>query len=294
MSTLQVKSVCLYLPALLVVLWPATIMAGYVDAILGDNPVAYWRLGESGGTTAADSTGHGHTGTAASGTNVALGGSAGALVGDTNKAGLFANSSTGFITAANSDGFSFDIADSFSIETWIKTSSTVASLAIVCKDDHVTAPNYHGYTLMLDVGKPLFQFEDGNTQSQYMYRETTSAINDGNWHHLVATYDGTNALSGMSLYVDGATVATITGQAGVLGSLMTTEPLFIGKRHGTTNVKFDGILDEVAIYGSELSAAKILDHYNIGMGLAVPEPSTLALATMGLVGLLAYAWRKRK
>jgi hypothetical protein len=28
--------------------------------------------------------------------------------------------------------------------------------------------------------------------------------------------------------------------------------------------------------------------------IATPEPSTLFLATMGLVGLLAYAWRKRK
>jgi hypothetical protein len=26
----------------------------------------------------------------------------------------------------------------------------------------------------------------------------------------------------------------------------------------------------------------------------VPEPSTLALAAAGLVGLLAYAWRKRR
>ena len=40
----------------------------------------------------------------------------------------------------------------------------------------------------------------------------------------------------------------------------------------------------------------VLSNYNqhLSLGAAVPEPSTLLLAAAGLVGLLAYAWRKRK
>ena len=49
------------------------------------------------------------------------------------------------------------------------------------------------------------------------------------------------------------------------------------------------------VNGADLS--KLLGYFNQHLGLttaAVPEPSTLLLLAAGLVGLLAYAWRKRK
>ena len=52
---------------------------------------------------------------------------------------------------------------------------------------------------------------------------------------------------------------------------------------------YDGIVN-----GADLNM--VLSNYNqsVGVGAAVPEPSTLLLAAAGLAGLLAYAWRKRK
>jgi hypothetical protein len=49
-----------------------------------------------------------------------------------------------------------------------------------------------------------------------------------------------------------------------------------------------GAADYRLIDGLEISGRVVLE-YN-----SVPEPSTLALLMVGLVGLLAYAWRKRK
>ena len=40
-------------------------------------------------------------------------------------------------------------------------------------------------------------------------------------------------------------------------------------------------------YGTDLSAPE-------SAVAAVPEPSALALSTLGLVGLLAYGWRRSK
>ena len=49
--------------------------ASYMDAVLADNPLGYWRLGETGSTTALDSSSNANSGTA--GTGVALGGTTG-------------------------------------------------------------------------------------------------------------------------------------------------------------------------------------------------------------------------
>ena len=49
------------------------------------------------------------------------------------------------------------------------------------------------------------------------------------------------------------------------------------------------------VNGGDLNT--VLAHYNQHVSAvsgAVPEPSTLLLAAAGLLGLLAYAWRKRK
>ena len=41
----------------------------YVDAVLADQPIAFWRLGDIT-TTALDQTGHGHTGTVVGGVSI--------------------------------------------------------------------------------------------------------------------------------------------------------------------------------------------------------------------------------
>ena len=49
-----------------------------------------------------------------------------------------------------------------------------------------------------------------------------------------------------------------------------------------------GMIDDVRIYNTALSAGDV-------QALAsVPEPSVTVLLISGLLGLLAYAWRKRR
>src|SRR5207244_2656836 len=57
--------------------------ASYESTVLADNPLVYWRLGESSGTTASDSSGHGVTGQYQAGVTLSA---PAALVGDTDTA----------------------------------------------------------------------------------------------------------------------------------------------------------------------------------------------------------------
>jgi hypothetical protein len=298
MRALQMRVSCFLLPALLLVLWPTAATASYISVIEADNPIGYWRLGESGGTTAADSSGNGHTGTTGGLTGVTLGGSTGAIVGDSNNAAYFAGSSSKTsIVVANDSAFNFDIGNAFTIEAWVKPTASSSADPIVVKDKHVTAPNYAGYYLTLDpTYGPYFQLEGSSTAYLYKYASTVtlSSLCDGNWHYVAATYDGSNTLAGMALYVDGAAIATTNASAGTITSMTTTDPFYIGKKVTTVTRAFYGSMDEVAVYGSALTGTEVLTHYNTGMGIPTPEPSTMALLATGLVGLLAYAWKKRR
>ena len=82
-----------------------------------------------------------------------------------------------------------------------------------------------------------------------------------------------------------------------------TDPNNIGAKvyqYDTGNVPYDvtfssplsGMFNQLYMrMASNVSGGNIMDDFRITQ---VPEPSTMALLAAGLIGLLAYAWRKRK
>ena len=78
------------------------------------------------------------------------------------------------------------------------------------------------------------------------------------WTHLVGTYDGTT----LRLYVNGALVSSNT----VTYTPNTTRPLRVaaGRTESSAQYLLPGRVDEVAVYGSALSAARVQAHYDSG------------------------------
>jgi hypothetical protein len=75
------------------------------------------------------------------------------------------------------------------------------------------------------------------------------------WHHFVATYDGSTT----RIYLDGSLAAS---QPAALGLNATTASLWVGASAFDTAAYFNGIVDEVAVYGTALSAGRITAHYH--------------------------------
>jgi len=104
---------------------------------------------------------------------------------------------------------------------------------------------------------------------------TLSATLVSGWHHLVLSYDGVNPLSSSSfnVYIDGTAYASTQGVG--LGSYANVN--YVGKG----GVNFNGLIDEFAIFDSELSSSDATDIYNSGVPLSLSSYSPVGWWRMG-------------
>src|SRR6201999_1080197 len=88
-------------------------------------------------------------------------------------------------------------------------------------------------------------------------RDSGVTIADGRWHHVVETFHNGMA-NGTKLYVDGTLALSTTITVGN----ETHDALISSGSSETPTQFFPGSLDEVAYYGTALSAARVQAHYD--------------------------------
>ena len=86
----------------------------------------------------------------------------------------------------------------------------------------------------------------------------TIPVDDGQWHHIAAVYDG----SMFSLYVDGQLDASAPATGDPTQYTSHTYNIWLGDAQDSTGYEFDGFMDEVRIYSYALSASQIASLYN--------------------------------
>ena len=239
-------------PSVSVVAGSSSSLGAYALGVMNDNPAAYWRLGDTSGST-QDWTGYGDSSV---GSGVVRG-VPGALFGDTNKAAQFTGASTSRIYGTRSTG----AMNHFSLEAWIKTTSTTGGRIVGFGDSSTgTSTNDDRHLYLGTDGRLNFGVYPAITR----VITTPDPVNDGQWHHVVATLGAT----GMRLFVDGDLLAeradvvsagVYSGYWRIGGDAMSTWP-------GAGADDFVGDIDDVAIYGRALTPAEVAAHHTTGTG----------------------------
>jgi signal peptidase I len=226
----------------------------YRTAVLADSPYLYWRLSETSGTVVADAGAGAKDGTLLAQTYAQ--GQTGALASETR------DKSLGLTIGTINANASVAGPTTFSVEAWIKSTSTTGGRIL-------GFGNATGQTASTTTDRQLYLAPNGKVMfgvgATKVAIASTAAVNNGAWHHVVGTY--TSGPNGMKLYVDGvlqsssgtATPVTMTGYWRAGAEDLTGWP------SAPTDGYFEGGLDELAVYPTALSAARVLAHYNAGI-----------------------------
>ncbi len=140
----------------------------------------------------------------------------------------------------------FDSDRRFSFSVWVKPKGN-EGMAILSKMDE--SQNFRGYDLLIAAGKIemhlVHQWPDNAIKVS-----TKQAISADEWHHIVATYDGSKTAAGIKIYVDSKPEPCDVVQDSLRDSIETQQPFRLGLRQ--RSLPYRGLIDELQIFGSVL------------------------------------------
>jgi hypothetical protein len=161
-----------------------------------------------------------------------------------------------------------DITGAIAVSAWVKTTDTSATFRTIV-GEYTSISSSRSWVLYLGntqlVG--FITYNDSNAININL-SGGQNLINDGQWHHVLGTWDGTTNVDSAKLYIDGSLIASSTPPQTTTKNLIGL-PTYIGQ-YATNNARWIGEIDEVAIWNTdqssniaELSSAPIdLTSYN--------------------------------
>lgn len=212
-----------------------------IGGSLNANLEGLWHLNEASGTTGAnsviDSSSKGYNGTPSGTINFAKNGVLG-------NAAEFVGSSISVSTT----NLKFPGNASYSSSLWLKTTISSGYLNLLNSRGSDGSGN-QGWIVYIWGGDG--KVRNARTLNSTEVSAVSTTVNDGNWHHIASTYDGSSS----RIYVDGVLVAT---QADTASLVSAGTSFVIGGSSGT------GSMDEVAVWSRTLSLAEIKTLYRRG------------------------------
>ncbi len=229
------------------------LMATSFSLVAAPEPIAHWSMEKIEGGIVPDITGHGHDATAHGKDNQLPQ----IVDGITGHALRFSAKSQQYLQV-NKFG---DLAapEAFTIMAWIQPLSRNAAYEIICsKGDRSGEGPWPGWRFRYFWTRALFQF--GTADGKEPSASTASwTVEVGFWSHAAATYDGKN----VSLYVNCNLLVTKEINERIMPSPRAfIIANYIGRKDAYA---FDGIIDELKVFGKVLTEAEIFAEATRGM-----------------------------
>jgi hypothetical protein len=220
---------------------PLTLQPKNAKAPASGGPAAWWKLDETTGAEVADASGHNHP--------ARIQGAAHWTPGQGKFGGAF--ELDGAETLLNcGDAADFDFRDAFTVSLWIKPRDfkklpqTLLAKGGDAWDLQATGKKGE---ITFDLSGPQPTGKDRRKGSRAVSKR---ALDDGQWHHIAAAYDGQR----IAIFVDGVLEDSVTASGPVA---MNTEPLSVGGIAGTPGQRFNGSVDDVRLYNRGLTDQEI-------------------------------------
>lgn len=219
----------------------------YRDVILGDDPAAYWRLGEA----ADDSTVHDETGHGNDGIYVLKSGRRKGALSPADDDGALDLDAGGWADLGSR--FDFDGTKPFTLEAWIspRTLEAGTNRHVLTKQDRTSPETKRGPALLVRDVVAFERYVDGGGNA------LVAPVAVNTWSHIMAVYDG----SRMRLFVNGSEAAAPKmdtrsaaphGMSFLIGAATSVCPASC----------FNGGIDEVAVYDRALAPERARAHFD--------------------------------
>ncbi len=165
------------------------------------------------------------------------------------------------------------ITNGLTMSCWVKFATTITSTNWLCSAGGTGGSNGHFNTRLAANGVWVNYLNGGPF---FVLGLDSTALKDGNWHHIAQTIDYSNAE--MRFYQDGVESTSIRS---INTGTTATKINQIGGASSTPTFPFTGNIDEFAILEGAKSLAEIQEIYNDGLPMDLTSLSPLAYYKMG-------------
>lgn len=206
-------------------------------------PIAHWKLDEGTGTSTADASGNGITGT--------LGNSPVWIAGRVNGALDFG--ATRYVDFGTPTSMSNLQESGMTVAAWIRPESAGGGNSGRIIDKRTGGV---GWFLRMNTALGL-RFDGYVFSTAPVSRISTNALTQNNWHHVAVTWTGSSTGTSIHFYINGilADSTATDGSGAVLDD--SAAPVWIGNRSSDSAAGHDGRIDNLLVYNRVLTSTEI-------------------------------------